>query len=137
LKVFFDTNVLVYAAGVELKSNVARELLLGGGVVSVQVLNEFINVARKKMRHDWPTILHALASYRNALDELVPITIETHQLGLHVAARHGFHIYDSMIIASASLSGCGILYTEDLTDGAVIAGVQIRNPFKSVPVTVS
>ena len=128
---FYDTNVLVYAAGVEAKSDIARALLLGGGTVSVQVLNEFVNVARRKMRHDWPMIAGALASYREALDELVPLTTETHHLGVDISARHGFQICDSMIIASAALAGCGILYTEDMADGAVIAGVQIRNPFMS------
>ncbi len=133
MRVFFDTNILVYAAGADEKSFVARALLLQGGTVSVQILNEFINVARKKMQHDWPMVERALAYYRDALDEPMALTDATHQLGIQIARNHGFHIYDSMIIASASLAGCGILYTEDLSDGAVIAGVQIRNPFKSVP----
>ncbi len=137
MKVFFDTNILVYAAGDEEKSAVAWEVLHSGGVVSIQVLNEFINVARKKMRQDWPMIETALGYFRDALDEPVSLTGETHQLGVEIARRHGFHIYDSMIIASASLAGCGILYTEDLADGAVIAGVQIRNPFKPSPPAVS
>ncbi len=131
MRVFFDTNILVYAAGMDAKSVIARELLLRGGIVSVQILNEFINVARKKMLHDWPMVERALSYYRDALDEPVALTDTTHRLGVQIARKHGFHIYDSMIIASASLAGCGILYTEDLSDGALIAGVQIRNPFKS------
>ncbi len=44
-------------------------------------------------------------------------------------------IYDACIVASASLAGCGVLYTEDLADGAVIADVRITNPFKDKPLS--
>ena len=41
---FLDPNVLIYAQGGEEKSEVARQTILAGGVISVQVLNEFAAV---------------------------------------------------------------------------------------------
>ncbi len=44
--------------------------------------------------------------------------------------RHGFHIYDALIVAAALEAGCGTLYSEDMQSGQVIAGqLTIRNPF--------
>ncbi len=70
---------------------------------------------------------------RALLIEVAPVTFETHGLARGIAERHQLKIYDACIIASASLAGCKTLYTEDLTDGAVIAGVAIVNPFKNRP----
>jgi hypothetical protein len=55
--------------------------------------------------------------------------IETHELGLDVAERHHFSIYDSLIIAAALRAGCSILYTEDLSSGQRIAQLTICDPF--------
>jgi len=52
VKRFFDTNILVYAFLDTDRRDVALDLLAEGGVISVQVLNEFTNVARKKWRRD-------------------------------------------------------------------------------------
>jgi predicted nucleic acid-binding protein len=131
LKAFVDTNILVYSLGVDPRVARAREVIEAMPVISAQVLNEFVNVAQRKMKLTWAEIDEALADFTDLMPEIMPITLRTHQLGVQIARKHGFHIYDSMIIASASLAGCGILYTEDLSDGALIAGVQIRNPFKS------
>jgi len=49
--------------------------LRNGGLTSVQVLNEFVRVARQKLRHDWPQIELALSLFRASLDEIVPITL--------------------------------------------------------------
>jgi antitoxin MazE len=64
-----------------------------------------------------------------AVGPAAPPAIETHRPGDDIARNHGFQIDDSMNIASASLAGCSILHNEGRPDGAVIAGVQIRDPF--------
>ncbi len=54
---FLDSNILVYAAlQQDWRSETARELLAASGVISVQVLNEFANVARRKLRQPWPEV---------------------------------------------------------------------------------
>ena len=61
---------------------------------------------------------------------VVPLALETHELGLHIAERYRFSIYDALIVAAALLAGCGTLYSEDLQDGQSIDGrLVIRNPF--------
>ena len=51
---FFDTNVLLYIAGVDpAKADRAEELIDAGGTISVQVLNEITKVARRKMGMSW------------------------------------------------------------------------------------
>ena len=75
---FFDTNVLLYLLSDDsAKASQAEEVLASGGICSVQVLNEFANVARRKLRLDWPEIEEILATIR-AVCRMVSITLETH-----------------------------------------------------------
>ena len=112
------------------RSEAARTLLAQGGVVSVQVLNEFANVARRKLRRSWPEITRSLASIRALCADPLPITIETHEAALVLAARTGYQLYDALIIASALEADCTMLFTADLHDGQIIEHrLTIRNPF--------
>ena len=129
---FFDTNVLVYAAlQPDPRSDAARALLRGGGVVSVQVLNEFANVARRKLRRTWPEVQQALAAVRALCPAPRPITAATHEAALALAERTGYAVYDALILASALEAGCDTVFSEDMQDGQVIEGrLTIRNPFR-------
>jgi len=127
---FHDTNVVVYAfieAG--RRSVLAEELVATGGTVSVQVLNEFVNVARRKHALSWRAIRGSLATLQLACGEPRPLTATTHEAALAIAERYRYRIYDALIIASAAEAGCRTLYSEDLADGQEIAGVRIVNPF--------
>ena len=98
---FFDTNVLVYiASGDPVKADRAEAIIADGGVISVQVLNELANVARRKMQMAWPDA-HAFLSMLRGLLTVQPITIETHEAGLALAERYNLSIYDAMIAAAA------------------------------------
>jgi predicted nucleic acid-binding protein len=130
-KVFFDTNVLVYVLGEDERTASAEALIAIGGVVSVQVLNELTAVARHKLGMTWNEIEEALAAIRILCPSPVPLTIETHEAGLRIAAEYQFHIYDALIAAAALECECTTLYSEDLQDGQVIDGrLTIRNPFR-------
>jgi len=130
-RAFFDTNVLIYAAtSGEPREGIADALMSRGGFVSVQVLNEFVAVSRHKRRASWPEILQALYAFRGLLQNPLPITMDLHLHALQISQEHGYHIYDSLIIASAVEAGCTVLYSEDLQDGKVIEGLTIRNPFR-------
>jgi predicted nucleic acid-binding protein len=130
-RVFFDTNVLVYATAEHDKRwPVATELLAGGGTISAQVLNEFANVARHKLRWTWPEIKSGLAGFRVLCPDPLPIGVATHEAALDIADRDGVAFYDALIVASAREAGCSTLFTEDMQHGRVIAGrLTIRNPF--------
>ena len=130
-RVFFDTNVLVYVVGQsDERTAPAEALIAGGGVVSVQVLNELASVSRRKLGLTWEEIGEALAAIRTLCPSPVPLTIETHEAALRIAAQYGFHIYDALVAAAALEAECTTLYSEDLQDGQTIDGrLTIRNPF--------
>jgi predicted nucleic acid-binding protein len=129
---FFDSNVLVYlASGDAAKADRAEALIIAGGAVSVQVLNEVANVARRKMRLTWSEA-HALLTPLRELLTVHPLTVEIHATGLALAERYGLSIWDAMIAASALHAGCDTLWSEDLQDGlAIQGGLRVVNPFRS------
>lgn len=127
---FFDTNVLLYLAGSDTaKAGIAETLIEAGGVISVQVLNEMANVARRKMALDWDQT-HALLGALRGLLDVEPLTAEVHDTGLALAERYRLSVYDAMIVASALHAGCATLWSEDMQDGLSIDGqLLIVNPF--------
>lgn len=129
-KPFFDTNVLLYLlSGDDSKADRAEAIMAESGVISVQVLNEFASVATRKLRMTYAEIRDILGTFR-LLCRIEPVTLDTHDLGLNIAERFGFSLYDSMIISAALLSGCTVLYSEDLQHGQVIEDqLTIANPF--------
>jgi predicted nucleic acid-binding protein len=127
---FLDTNVLVYAfSSGDPRGEKAEKLLAAGGTISVQVLNEFVNVLRRKFRRDWDEIEEALSVLRTLLDPPRPLTLEIHEDAIEVARNRGFHFYDSLIVAAALRAGCSLLYSEDLQHGQAIEQLTIRDPF--------
>ncbi|HEY0424988.1 MAG TPA: PIN domain-containing protein [Rhodopila sp.] len=129
--VFLDTNILVYGVVQgDARTPRAESLLRQGCTISVQVLNEFTNVARRKLRRTWPEINQAVGALRVLFPEPKAILPATHAAALVIAQREGFAFYDSLIIASAIEAGCSTLLSEDMQSGRVIAdGLTIRNPF--------
>ena len=130
LHVFLDTNVLVYLMSDDpAKADIAEDLLCSGGVVSVQVLNEFASVSMRKLGLRLDEVRELLSGIRRFC-RVEPVTLETHELGLAFCDRYGYSIYDSMILAAATLSGCETLMSEDMQTNQTIArGLYIRNPF--------
>jgi predicted nucleic acid-binding protein len=130
-EVFFDTNVVLYLLSEDAaKADRAEELLAAGGRVSVQVLNEFAAVASRKLGMGWTDIGEILTQVR-AVCPVEPLSIETHERGLAIAARYGLGVYDAMIVASALVAGCKELYSEDLQHGQVFdRRLSVRNPFR-------
>lgn len=129
-KAFFDTNVLLYLASAEReKAAIAEQLLSCGGVVSVQVLNEFIAVARRKMPLSWIAIAEFTASFRSTCD-IVALTLSVHDRAVHIAERYRVPIYDAMIVAAAIEGGCSMLLTEDFQNGQLFEScLRVFNPF--------
>ena len=129
---FFDTNVLLYLLSEEAaKADQAETLITGGGTISVQVLNEFAAVASRKLGMSLVEIRELLHTVREVC-HVEPITVATHDRALAVCERYGFTIYDSLILASALLTGCEVIYTEDLGDGQVIDDrLMVQNPFRA------
>jgi predicted nucleic acid-binding protein len=130
-KAFFDTNVLVYVVGQkDERTEKAEGLVANSGVVSVQVLNELASVSRRKLGMSWEEIADALAAIRVLCPSPTPLTIDTHDAGVRIAAKYGFPFYDALIAAAALEAECITLYSESFQDGQVIEGrLTVRNPF--------
>lgn len=128
---FFDTNILLYLASSDkAKADRAESLIATGGVISVQVLNEIANVARRKMQLSWDET-HGFLSLVRGLLRVEPLTIETHEHGLALAERYTLSIYDAMIVAAALQAACDTLWSEDMQHGALLEGrLRIANPFR-------
>lgn len=128
---FFDSNVLLYVLSADqVRAAHSFALASAGGIVSVQVLNEFANVTKKKFRMRIPEIREVLITLRGFLT-VRELNLATHERGLEIAERYRYSIYDSMLLASALEAGCRTFYSEDLHHGQRIEGLMIRNPFQS------
>lgn len=96
-------------------------------MLSTQVLQEYVNVALRKLRLPVPLIRERLSLY--ARFDLVSATPEIIEGALALHALHGTSFYDALIVQAAIASGCTALLTEDMQHGAVIGGVKLVNPF--------
>jgi predicted nucleic acid-binding protein len=128
---FFDTNVLIYAVGKnDPRASRAEVLLAGGGIVSIQSLNEFVSVARRKLGMSWKEVKEMLDLICVLCPDPVPISLDTHRGAVAIAEKYGYSIYDALIASAALEAGCKTLYSEDLQDGQIInRQLTIRNPF--------
>jgi predicted nucleic acid-binding protein len=134
-KVFLDTNILVYAFGTKKapipdpRIEVAEQIVIEGGAISVQVLSEFAQVCSRKAHLSWERIVGLLEAIKEICGPAVPITLEIHETAVGLSKRYGFNIYDSLILAAAKREGCTTIYSEDMQHGQVVEGLRIENPF--------
>lgn len=128
---FLDTNILVYAfAANDPRSTRAELLMAEGGVIGVQVLNEFTHVALRKLRWRWPEIEAALAVIETLLGPPRPLTAAIHAQAVRLARQHALGFYDALIVAAASDAGCRELCSEDMHHGQKFGNLVIDNPFR-------
>lgn len=128
-RIFLDTNVVLYlTSGDASKADRADELVHAGSVVSVQILNECVEVMRRKWKLPWPKV-HDLLGYLHSSCRIVPLSVSIHERAVDIAEATHIRIYDALLIAAAEEGGCNTLMTEDLSNGQRIGGVTIRNPF--------
>lgn len=132
---FIDTNILVYADSPDAptKQSQALKLLrqLGetrSGVISTQVLNEYCNVSLTKLKLPHNTLRTRLAFWQKQFEvclvtpEIVAQAVDLHQL-------RSISYYDALIVASAQVANCTVLYSEDMNTGEMMGGVELVNPF--------
>ncbi len=131
---FIDTNILVYAEASDepAKRQAALALLKrlyenATGVLSTQVLQEYCNVALKKLKMSPAHIRTQLDFYEQF--EVVQITPALIRAGLDLHQTRSVSFYDAIILASAETAGCIELFSEDFNTGETIASVRIVNPF--------
>lgn len=135
---FVDTSVLVYAEASDLpaQQRAALDLLKrlyaqASGVLSTQVLQEYCNVALKKLRMPAQQLRTRLDLYEQF--EIVQVTPVIVRVGLDLHQTRSVGFYDALIVASAQTAGCNVLYSEDLNTGEKMGPVRIVNPFAAGP----
>lgn len=116
MKAFVDTNVLVYWVDDSQRADQVERLLARRPVISVQVLNEFANVLRRRRGMALADI-RVLSETLIDVCDVVELNVHTHQTALALMDRYHFSLYDANIVAAAGLSGCAILYSEDMQSG--------------------
>lgn len=127
---FFDSKIVLCSAGADpAKAGRSDALLVAGGWISVQVLNEVASVSQRKMRHSWERT-GALLDAVTRLVEVAELTQTIHRRGLRMAERYRLSVHDGQIVAAALETGCDRLYSEDMRHGLVIeSGLRVENPF--------
>jgi predicted nucleic acid-binding protein len=131
---FFDTNILVYAQQADRKADQARALFAVGGKLSVQVLNEFTSVSRRKQKRDWREIAEAISDVLAVVDPPLALTLDLHVAARTLAEDHRLSFYDALIVAAALEAGCDTLFTEDMQHARKFGSLTVVNPFfESVP----
>jgi predicted nucleic acid-binding protein len=128
--VFADTNIVVYAYGVDpAKVAAAKTILNNAPVISTQVINEFHNVARRKLGLDMAT-RHRIATDLLKSCRVVAIDQAIVAAAMQVEVRYQVSYWDALIIAAALATGCDTLYSEDLQNGQIFEErLTVKNPF--------
>ena len=101
-----------------------------GGTICVQVLDEFASVALRKLGRPFPDVRQALAGIRSVC-AVAATGLNTHELGLDIAERYKFSVYDAMLLAAAQSANCTTFFSEDLHHGQKVGGLTVRNPFRA------
>lgn len=128
---FIDSNIFVYLFSTDVaKADQSESLLQKGGVVSIQVLNEITNVARRKLRMSWSEIDEIIDVIKTGF-KIEPLTIQTYQKGRKLAEKYSLSFYDSLIVAAALIAGSKTLYSEDMQNGLLVEEtLNIVNPYE-------
>ena len=135
-RVFLDSNIIIYAYDLSAgqKNTIAKETLISlwnsqRGVVSTQVLQELFVALTKKI----PKPLDAESAKEIVTDLLKWDVIvndgESILEAIEIHLKYKYSFWDSMIIEAAIQSGADLLLSEDLSDGQIINGLTIKNPF--------
>lgn len=132
---FVDTNILIYAddrsgsAKRDRSRELIRELIQNGnGWVSIQVLQEYFSAATRKLGIEAGAARRRVELYTRFGVAVIGAGDVLSAIDLH--RLHQFSIWDALIVRAALISGCRILYSEDLQSGFRLENLEVVNPFK-------
>lgn len=133
-RAFVDTNVAVYAVDRRdarkqaIAQRLLRDLLNRGDVViSSQVLAEFAHTALRKLAMAPEIVQQQMRML--ASGEVVLPTADLLCSAVDIQTRYSISFWDACIVQAAVVSGCDVLYSEDLNPGQWYDRVQVVNPF--------
>ena len=132
---FLDTNVLIYSVDRADPAKqdaalavIARHAKERSGVISTQVLQEFFSAATRKLGIAPLQARRYLRDFR--VFDIVQVTPGIIEEGVDCSILNTISFWDGLIVASASAAKCSELLSEDLSNGQIIQGVAVSNPFR-------
>ena len=138
VKVFFDTNILVYAYDRRDpdKQERAFNIIADGisnenGIVSAQVLGEFYNATTRRVSNPLPEEVAGQAIDLFATLPVIDIDLGLVQRAMGTCNRYRISYWDSLIIAAAEKAGCTQIFSEDFNTGQTYHDILVVNPFQS------
>ena len=127
---FLDTNIFVYAFGDDERTETAQEIMSAPYVTSVQALNEFAHVMRRKLRRELSEIRKGTVAIQKASARIIPLDIALNHAAFDLVARYNLSFYDALMIAAALEAQSTVFLSEDLQHGLTINNtLTIQNPF--------
>lgn len=134
---FLDTNIVVYSLDPvdPRKATIAEELVTRGvgsgvGVISYQVVQEFMNVGLRRFQATMTVTELELYFLKVLLPMMrVPSSSGLFLEALRLRKANQIEWYDSLILAAALQGGCKVLYSEDMQHGQRFGNLVIQNPF--------
>jgi predicted nucleic acid-binding protein len=130
-KAFVDSNILVYLIDNKSKEKTkkAHEFLSPDFFISTQVIAENVNVCLKRLKLSKETAFD-FAKLIMGRFRVLQISEQILLKSFEVSIKYQLSSWDSIIIATALLHNCSIVYSEDMQDGLIIEGtLTIKNPF--------
>jgi predicted nucleic acid-binding protein len=134
-KIFFDTNILVYTLDTNNanKQKMAQNIFIQiteneKPVIPTQVLQKFYYASTTKIKTDKILVKNILHSFTHI--ETVQVNMDIIEQGIDISILSQISFWDGLIIAAAEYAGCSAILSEDLNDGQIIRGVEIKNPFR-------
>lgn len=140
MRVFVDTNVLVYARDVVEPEKQALAMRWldrlwedRAGRLSAQVLSEYYVTVTRKLRPGMPVDaarrdVRALRAWNP-----VPVSALLVERAWTLQDRFSVSYWDALIVAAAQVADCDLLLSEDMQDGQAMDGLKIVNPFRQGP----
>lgn len=134
MRVFIDSNIVVYANDrrelrrQQIAVQVVAECMRNDtGVISVQVLQEYANVALGKLKQSSDIVLRQL-HLLEALEIVAP-SPQMVRRTVEIRQAYGISFWDAGIVAAAEHAACEVILSEDLNTGHYYAGIRVDNPF--------
>jgi predicted nucleic acid-binding protein len=136
VRIALDTNVLVYAEGVNgadrsaTATRLLKEFSEAEVVIPVQALAELFMVLTRKANWPVPAARAAVLGWYDAY-ECAETSSSVLLDAMELAAAHRFALWDAIMLAASAEAGCRLLFSEGMQDGFTWRGVTIRNPFSA------
>jgi len=128
-----DTNIMIYNHDY-FENNIHKQvvsgcILLKKPVISSQVISEYLNHMKNRLKIEKHFLMRACAQWLKKCT-VRPVIGSTVELASRLIDKYDFQLFDGLIVASALEANCDVLYSEDMQHGQVVeTSLKIVNPY--------